>query len=493
MSADIPDAAAPSVGATARGGARTSLATQVAIQIGSAGATIILARVLTKSDFGIIAAAQSVLGLATLLGLGSITAALVTRPGDVHGRASSYFWTALLAGGAMAILLCMVAGPITTALGQPHAAAYLRALTLTLPLSLLSMVPQALLQRQVRFHALNATLLIAALVYFATEVILALLGWGAWSVIVGQIAGGLAGFCLSVILARFVPTRRPRFREVWDDAAIIGNMSMSSFFAYLGKNVDYWVVSRILGGGALGVYYIAYVLPSIIRVRISGIFRQVMLPVLARLDDPVDQARTWCTALRRTLILLLPAMTLLAAVSEPLVLTLFGAQWREAAGPMRLITIAGMADVIFAAASTMAVARGHLVTRSTIMLGIRAAFIAVGCVVAALKAQNTTAVAAAVLGAAVITLVIQEFTLARPLGIGTGGLGWGVARVALACVLSYTIVSLTLSQTHDELQPIWALTLGAVMGVLTLVTLSALLCPRELSQARNEARSFFRP
>src|SRR5690606_6962252 len=156
------------------------------------------------------------------------------------------------------------------------------------------------------------------------------------------------------------------FRQVKEDVGLVSNMGLSSLLTYLGKNADYWAVSGAMGAAPLGIYYIAYVVPNIVRLRLSDVFRQVMPPVLARMPTDTERITSWVRAANVTLALSLPALVGIAAVADPLTRVFFGYQWVHAVGPMRLITIAGVVDVAFYAVSTMALSQRRLVGRTTL-------------------------------------------------------------------------------------------------------------------------------
>lgn len=478
-----PPEAARTVGAVARGGARSSVLSQVLVQLGSAGATMLLARLLTPGEFGIVALAQSLMGITALISLAGVTAAIVTHVGDVQPKASTYFWVSLLVGTLFAGVLAVGARPLSSALGQADAAPYVVALSLSLPLSFMTLAPEALLQRRLQFHRMNAINVAGSMVYFVLEIVLALLGWGAWAVIAGQVAGAAVSAVLGFVLAGWVPTGLPRLSHIRGDLSLVANMGVGAFLSYVAKNADYWVVSRFLGGAALGVYYIAYVLPTIIRVRLSGIFRQVMLPLMATLTDPREQAEAWTKAMRATLSLALPAMVGIAAVSGPLVGVFFGAQWHGAAVPMKLVTMAGITDLALHAVTTMAIARRHLVSRSTILLGLRAALIAGGAAIVAGLGGDIGAVAATVLVASLITLLVQEAFLARPLGVGLGALGSSTLGLGAACLVMFLAVDGALRTVLASLHPAPQLAIGVLLGVAVYGAVAWLFARESLNES----------
>ena len=149
------------VGRSTRRGVRSSLIAQMTTQLGSVVATVILARLLDPASFGILALAQSLLGAAALVSLTGVSAALITRKGDVLSAASTYFWLALIVGVMVVGFFALLAGPLTARLGQPAAAPYVTVLSVSFALEMLALVPNAILQRRFRFGWLNGSVVVS--------------------------------------------------------------------------------------------------------------------------------------------------------------------------------------------------------------------------------------------------------------------------------------------------------------------------------------------
>ncbi len=268
------------LGATARQGVRAGLIAQTLTQVGSLGATMIMARMLTTSDFGIMAVIQSVMGVTVLLAVSGIGATLITRTSHVAEAASSYFWILGSLRLGAAIVISLLAGPLSSLLGVPTAKPFLQVVPFGLPLGLVGMVPDALLLRMRKFGAHRSAAILGSFTYFAIEILLVLRGFGVWSVIAGQMIGTTVSLIAAAALARWAPLSRPSFTVLRSDLRNLGGLGLSRVLEYLYKNVDYWAVGRSLGAGPLGAYYVAYVLPNIVRLRLSDTFRTVMLPLL---------------------------------------------------------------------------------------------------------------------------------------------------------------------------------------------------------------------
>ena len=453
------------VGRVARRGARSSLATQLVVQLGSALATVLLARILSPADFGLVALVQSIVGVMSLVGLAGVTASIVTAKGDVATKAATYFWLAAVVGVVGGGLLVLLAPIIVAGLGQADATAHARVLALSPVLSLMTLVPLALMQRRLAFGRMNAVTVAGALVYFVIEVALALRGWGAWAVIWGQVAGSLVSLVVALVGAKWLPTARPRASEIRADVNILANQSASTILAYVWKNSDYWAVSTTLGPGPLGLYYVAYVLPNMVRLRITGVFRQVMMPVLAGMESG-QQAPAWGKAVRHALALGVPIFFGMAAVADPTMRVFFGDRWASAVPAMQLVALAACTDLLVQSVSTLAIAQARYLGRATLLLGLRAVGTGTAAVVGATVWGSITAVAAGVLIAALLSLLVQEFLVSRPLGIGFRVLGADTVRYFVAAILMMVAVLAVVSgtaQLHAVAQLAISVFAGAVI------------------------------
>ena len=362
------------------------------------------------------AGVQSVIGASVLLGVAGVGATLVTRRSDIERASAAYFWMMGALGLAAAGVVYSCAGWLTGLLGLPEAAGYLQLLAFILPLSFLTMVPVALLLRLRRFSAHRTVALVGSFSDSTIEVALVLRGWGAWSVVIGQVVGAAASLLTALALAKWLPRYGPSIRVIRSDMATLVARP-NQLFTYLHKNMDYWTVARVLGSAPLGAYYISYVLPNIVRLRLSDMFRQVMLPVFSSAGGLRDPAAAYSRAFGMFMLLSVPVLVGLLALAGPIVGVFFGSQWSDAVTPMRIILLATIVDLIIQASGTFAIARRRVRNvawasglRALLLVGLLATLVPVG--------PSTALIATCVLVAAVGSLTFQEITVASPLGIG---------------------------------------------------------------------------
>ncbi|MGH8976810.1 MAG: oligosaccharide flippase family protein [Acidimicrobiia bacterium] len=309
-------------------------------------ATLLLARLLAPDQFGVSAFALAVMyyfDAATDLGLG---AALVYRSdANEHRVASTAFWLGLGGACVLAAALWFVA-PLVASLGPDGEAVWLlRVLSLQFPLSALGKVHEYRLRARLDFRKLVGPFAFATCSKGVVAVVAAAAGAGVWSLVIGQLVGTLVR---SVVLWR-ADTWHPR--AMFSGAASKGLLKYGSGIVAVGvlgqaaKNFDYLVVGGKLGAAALGFYFLAFRLPELVVLGMFQVANEVLFPFYARLKDAAgadrdeELRRGYVRSVRLAAAVSLPAGLGMAALATPIVLVLYGSEWRPAAAPLAFVAI----------------------------------------------------------------------------------------------------------------------------------------------------------
>lgn len=304
--------------------------------------TVILARLLTPEDFGLVGLALvfvTYVEVATDLG---VAQALVVLPAGRRRNDTAL----LISVGSSALLVAaaMMAAPaVARFFGRPEVAGMLRVLALSLLLTAMAQVPDALLRRSLRFRSRVVTLVGRALAQGAVSVGLALSGAGPWAIVGGYLAGTAAYAVLSWILAGYRPGTgfwrvdrgEARALLAFGAPAAANGVVLSLVF-----DVDYLFVGKVLGAAALGHYTLAYRLPELAIINVFFILSVVAFPLFARArEDRTRLRRGYLTAVRLQSVYGLGAGVGLAVVAPMVVHVLFGAGWEPAVAPMQALAL----------------------------------------------------------------------------------------------------------------------------------------------------------
>jgi PST family polysaccharide transporter len=201
-------------------------------------------------------------------------------------------------------------------------------------------VHDALLRKELAFGRKFIPELVRSLVKGFISIGLALLGFGYWSLIIGQ----LAGTAVSVISFWRVMPWRPRFQFSWSMAPSLLNYGSGILavdaLGMLMLNLDYLLIGHYMTAAALGIYTIAFRLPELLIKQFSGTIAKVVFPAYAKVrDDTAMLSRGFWQTMRYVSLITVPLGLGLALTARPFVLVFYSAKWAEAAPVMAAIAL----------------------------------------------------------------------------------------------------------------------------------------------------------
>lgn len=487
-----PAPPAPSLRTAAVSGIRWGSASAVLVQLLSVASTVVLARLLTPADFGLVAAATIAVDLFALFTRFGFGAVLVNRRTLDDVVASTMFWLAVGVGVVAASAAAATAPLLASLLGQPRAAPYIAAASALILLGLISTVSEALLLRALRFRFVYIADTSTAVVYAAVAVGLAIgTGLGPWSIIIGRLAGAVLGAVMRVIAARWRPRLVFRPSSVRDDLAFGAGFLGTQLLSYTAKNVDYWVVSRTGSAGTLGLYYIAYVLPNVLRQRMTWLMSEILFPVLSRLrDDPVATRKAYTEVLQLLAFLGVPALAGLAILSDVVVVVFFGERWAPAAAPMAIIAVASATEIVTQIAGSVFLAHSRA-SYALVTNGLRVVVLGACLAVSVSAGGGLVGVALSVLASTLVGLVAAQALLTRVVPVSPGDVARAVLP-ALTCTGSMVAVVLGLRASIVSDDGLVGLLSLASVGAAAHVGVARLVFRSTLTQVLVQVRSIVR-
>jgi O-antigen/teichoic acid export membrane protein len=307
--------------------------------------TLVLARLLSPDDFGLLAIATVAVGvLMSVTDLG-MTPALVHQPGLEEAHYNSA-WTvnvtrALLVSGAL-----IVAAPAISALfAEPRAADILRFLALKPLIDSGASIKVAELVRHLNYRRLACVTLPAVAVETIIAILLAM-RFGVWALVAGALTGALAGVVASYLLAPHRPrvvltsaTIRPLIRYGrW--------IFLTGVVAVSASALTQVVIARQLGAVELGLYFLAARLAFFPYEVVSQVVGDVAFPLYARIqDDRTRVARAFRSHLVGVAAFLLPVYVLLISFAPWLVQDVLGQRWLGTELVIQLLACVGIAGL----------------------------------------------------------------------------------------------------------------------------------------------------
>ncbi|ADG73653.1 polysaccharide biosynthesis protein [Cellulomonas flavigena DSM 20109] len=303
---------------------------------------VVLARLLSPRDYGLLAMVMAVIGVADLLrdfGLGS--AAVQARTLSVAQR-SNLLWLSTGIGAALGLLVLVTSPLLAAFYDEPRLQPVAAALSVTFVLNGVMTQYKADLQRRLRFAWLTGLELAGQAVGIVTAVALAAGGAGYHALVAQQVVQLAAQLVGLLLVCRWLPRRWSREAPVRPFVSFGAHLMGGQVLAYASNNVDSVVIGSTLGPGPLGVYNRAFQLLVLPLYQLNAPVTRVALPVLSRLvDDPVRYRQFLLTGQTAMLNLVSAVLAFAAAQAPAVVLVALGPRWSQTAGLFQVLAVAG--------------------------------------------------------------------------------------------------------------------------------------------------------
>jgi O-antigen/teichoic acid export membrane protein len=358
-SSQVPSS--PLVRTAARGVSWMTLAYGT-LAIGSAAQALVLARILTPAQFGVVSAALVVMGLGQQLADGGLSYAILRERDPAPDVLSSLYWANVASSIAVGVVTFATADLVASAFRLPDLAGLLRAGAIVFLIVPWGSQFQLMLQRAMRFRLIAVNQTIGVVVGVVVSVVAALLGAGSYAPIYGYIVT----FALQAVVYTFVgwttwpPRRRFRLRHMRGYLRFGVFQLGDRVLGQLGGNVDYILVGAFLGPAALGYYSIAYQIVVRPLVYLNPILLRVTFPVFTlRQDDNPSLARGYVHVERILGYVAFPLLAGIAALAPTLVPLVFGDAWHDTIAILQVLCILGAARCIYNPAGAIVLTKGH--------------------------------------------------------------------------------------------------------------------------------------
>lgn len=313
--------------------------------------SLILMRILPRSDFGLVTSATVAINALQLFRELGFSAALIYRKDRIREAADTMFVLLIAIAVVLYLIALAGAGPIATFFyptaaqmgDRQQMADILRLLGLIMVLGSFGQVPLTMLAKHMDFRKRLLPDIVPEVIKDILTISLALNGYGVWSLVYGQIVD----IALTAVLAWVVAPLRPRLRF---DKTVAREMFQygkhiqgSQILIFLITNLDNIFVSRLRGADDLGVYGRAYNLSNLPATHITRLVGQVMFPALSRVRGNMDDLRrVFLRAVKYTALVSIPLSVAIFVFTPPFMDILYGLKWKNAVVPMQLLVVYGL-------------------------------------------------------------------------------------------------------------------------------------------------------
>ena len=309
--------------------------------------TVVLSRLLTPEDFGIIAIVQVFLLLFQVIATAGMGPAIIqnkTLKSSDYGILFNYSAIFSIFLGVVFSLF----GNVVSYIYQNNAYKSLFLwMSVVVVAECLNTVPNAILNKEKKFVALNIRFLIANIFGAIAGIIAAICGLGVYALIISVAIPAIVTLICNFFLVRIkwtISFKKEPFLSVWQFAK---NQFASTLLNFFSRNLDNILIGKFFGPQVLGYYSKGYqltVLPSMV---IGGIISPVLQPILSEYEQDIEVIReTYLKLIHFIAILAFPVSIFMSLNADKIIYFLFGAGWQGAVMPLRILSLSIWAQVL---------------------------------------------------------------------------------------------------------------------------------------------------
>lgn len=371
--------------------------TRLVGQLATWAMTVLTIRLLSPSDYGLMAYSTLVLGLLALVNEMGLGAALIQRKELDNILIRRIFGLNLVANTGFFLLVVAIAGPVAIFFDEGRLVDVLRVSSLGFLLGAFGIVPGVLLARRMDFRRKAFVDLASTLSAGAGTLALAYAGLGVWALVWGQLFGSGVRVVGMILAAGTWYAPSFALQGIGKLVSFGGSVAVTRVLWYVYSQADVLIVGKLLGKDLLGIYSVAVDLATIPMQKVTGILNEIGFAAFSRVQADRTMVReNFLKVVGIMSFFAFPVFVGISAITPEAVYVLLGPNWEDVIVPMKMITLVIPLRMIANLIAPAVVGVGHpdIIIKNTLT----------GCVVMPLA-----------------------FVLGSPWGLLGVSLGWGIA------------------------------------------------------------------
>lgn len=370
-----------SLGSRAAGGAAVTMIGQSAKMVVQFGGIILLARLLTPYDYGLMAMVTAIAGAAEILRDFGLSAAAVQAKHVSREQRDNLFWINSGIGLSLSVVVYASAHLIANFYKEPALVMISQALAVTFLINGMTTQYRAHLSRGLRFGQVALSDVGSQVLGLVAAVAAALLGWGYWALVVQQVVQASINFLIAASCSRWLPRGYQRAAPMRDFMSFGWNLMAAQLLGYASRNVGQVIIGWRTGPDALGLYNRAFQLLMMPLNQINAPATSVALPVLSQLQDDRERFNAFLLRGQTVMVHLIFALFAFScALAMPLIVLVLGEQWRDAVPLFQVLTLGGIFQTASYATYWVFLSKGLM--RQQLIYSLVGRIVLIGCIFA---------------------------------------------------------------------------------------------------------------
>ncbi len=305
--------------------------------------SILLARFLLPSDYGLIGMAMVFTGFLNLINEIGIGSSIIRAPKVSDEALGSAYGFALAVSAVLFGMAQLLAPAVAGFFEAERLEPIIRVLSISFFFGGMRAVPWSLLAKDMRFNVISKAEAATVILSGIAGLVLAAMGFGVWALVSAALLQQGSMALLSNMLSPRKVLPSWRLGRALDLAGFGVKVMLIRILWYTYTNADFFIIGKLLGERLLGFYSLAFKIALLPTEKISAIINPVCLPTFSKLQDDTPALARYLTHLSMYLsIVTFPVAFGIFAVAEDFVLLALTDQWRPVIVPLQLLSIIGL-------------------------------------------------------------------------------------------------------------------------------------------------------
>jgi teichuronic acid exporter len=304
------------------------------------GVSILLARMLSPKEFGLVGMVTVIIALLTSFSELGLVTSIIQKKEVTQQELSSVFWVNCILGLFVSILFYLSANLISDFYHEPDLVNVVKVLSLNFFLNSLILTHNALLSKSLNFKRYELYTTISTFVASFGAIALAYLNQGVWALVGLYSFTSIMNFLVVWVFEKWRPSFVLKFSLVRNMLSFGFKVSLSSILNTLVSGLDTIIIGKYFSTVTLGLYSFSQNIINIPTATFSGVFARTLLPVMSRLQEDIHETKkTYKRSINMVNFFFIPAMLSVVVLADPIVRIFLGDKWVLAIPYLRMFAI----------------------------------------------------------------------------------------------------------------------------------------------------------
>jgi O-antigen/teichoic acid export membrane protein len=303
---------------------------------------VILARVLTPEDFGLIGIALLTIGTLEMLCTTGFQQALIQKKENIDSYLNTSWTVSILRGSLLFLILLIIAPYAATFFSSSESKSIIQVVAVSMLFQAFTNVGIIYFRKDLEFNRQFIYELVGSIVEFIVSVSTVLILRNVWSIVFGVLAGNLT----TCLMSYYVHPYRPRLnidfgkaKELWNFGKWVSGTSILNFLITQGDDI---FVGKLLGATALGFYQMAYRISNVPATEVSHVISQVIFPAYSKLQNDIPKLRrAFLQTVESSALISLPLAAFIYMLAQDFVYLFLGEKWDASISAIKVLALWG--------------------------------------------------------------------------------------------------------------------------------------------------------